>query len=193
MIHFSGKDYKRTSPTWSVIAMSVLKSIKHSKKTPKLPTRPWSKVAVDEFHYKNKSYLLTVDYFSDYFEIDRLYSTTSKSIIKKLQAQFARHGIPEEVITDNNPNLVSDEFSKFATEWKFDHISISPGHSRSNGKVESAVAIVKTLMKKAERSNTNITKPYSNGETLLLSTCHQAQFKDSFQEEPKLFCQLIPS
>ena len=122
--------------------------------TPMLPTRPWSKVAVDEFHYKNKSYLL--HYFSDYFEIDRLYFTTSKSIIKKLQAQFVRHGIPEEVITDNNPNLVSDEFSKFATEWKFDHISISPGHSCSNGKVESAVAIVKTLMKKAERSNTKI-------------------------------------
>ena len=55
---------------------------KEPLQTPKLPTRPWSKVAVDEFHYKNKSYLLTVDYFSDYFEIDRLYSTTSKSIIK---------------------------------------------------------------------------------------------------------------
>ena len=49
---------------------------KEPLQTPKLPTRPWSKVAVDEFHYKNKSYLLTVDYFSDYFEIDRLYSTT---------------------------------------------------------------------------------------------------------------------
>ena len=128
MIHFSGQDYKRT----------------------------WSKVAVDEFHYKKKSYLLTVGYFSDYFEIDRLYPTTSKSIIKKLQAQFARYGIQEEVITDNNPNLVSDEFSKFASEWRFDHISISPGHSCSNGKVESAVAIVKLLMKKVETSNTNI-------------------------------------
>ena len=60
---------------------------------PKLPARPWSKVAVDEFYYKNKSYLLTVDYFSDYFENDRLYSTSSKSIIKKSRAQFVRHGI----------------------------------------------------------------------------------------------------
>ena len=32
VIHFSGQDYERTSPNWSVIAMSVLKSIKHSKK-----------------------------------------------------------------------------------------------------------------------------------------------------------------
>ena len=59
---------------------------KEPLQTSKLPTRPLSKVAVDEFHYKNKSYLVTVDYFSDYFEIDRLYSTISKSIIKKLQA-----------------------------------------------------------------------------------------------------------
>ena len=129
---------------------------KEPLQTPKLPTLPWSKVGVDEFHYKNRSYLLTVDYYSDFFEVDRLHSTTSKSIIKKLQAQFARHGIPEEVITDNNPNLVSDEFSKFASEWKFNHISISPGHSRSNGKVESAVSIIKTMMKKVERSGTNI-------------------------------------
>ena len=128
---------------------------KEPLQTPQLPTHPWAKVGVDEFHYKNKSYLLTVDYYSDFFEVDRLYSTTSKAIIKKLRAQFARHGIPDEVITDN-PNLVSDEFSKFASDWKFHHISISPGHSRSNGKVESAVTIVKTLMKKAERSNTNI-------------------------------------
>ena len=56
------------------------------------------------------------------------------------------------MITDNNPNLVSDEFSKFASEWKFDQISISPGHSRSNGKVESAMAIVKTLIKKVDSS-----------------------------------------
>ena len=138
--------------------------------TPNLPTRPWSKAAVDEFYYKNKSYLLTVDYFSDYFEINRFYSTTSKSIIKKLQAQFARHGISEEVIKDNNPNLVNDELSKFASEWKFDHISISPGHSCSNGKVESAAAIVKTLMKKSRKVTS--TKPYWNGETLLPSTCH---------------------
>ena len=43
---------------------------KEPLQTPKLPARPSSKVAVDEFHYKNKSYLLTVHYFSVYFEID---------------------------------------------------------------------------------------------------------------------------
>lgn len=84
-----------------------------------------------------------MDYYSDYFEIDRFYTSTSKAIIKILQAHFIRHGIPDEVITDNHPNLVSDEFSQFAAEWTFDHISISPGHSSSNGKVESAVAIAK--------------------------------------------------
>ena len=69
------------------------------------------------------------------------------------------------------------------------HISISPCHSHLNGKVESAVAIVKTLMNKAEGQIPTYTKPYWNGETLLPSTCYQVQFKTSFQEEPKLFCQ----
>ena len=52
---------------------------KEPQQTMKLPTRPRSKIAVDEFHFKKKSYILTVDYFSDHFEIDRLYSTASKS------------------------------------------------------------------------------------------------------------------
>ena len=66
--------------------------------TPKIQTRPWSKVAVDEFQLNGKKYLLSVDHYSDYFEIDRLYSSTTRTIIKMLQAHFARHGVPDEVL-----------------------------------------------------------------------------------------------
>ena len=47
------------------------------------------------FTFDNKDYLVMVDYFSRYFEVDLLPTTTSISIIQKLKTIFARHGIVE--------------------------------------------------------------------------------------------------
>ena len=37
---------------------------------------PWEVVGTDLFTWNNKEYLVTVDYISEFYEIDRLYSTT---------------------------------------------------------------------------------------------------------------------
>ena len=68
-----------------------------------LPEYPWQKVASDLFHYKGKTYLLCVDYFSRYPEVVKLNSTTSKGVIEALKSIFARHGTPETLISDNGP------------------------------------------------------------------------------------------
>lgn len=121
-----------------------------------IPSRPWSKIAIDLFVHDNNDYMVTVDYYSDYFEIDRLRPSTTKEIIKALKPHFARHGVPDEVISDNAPNLVSDEFARFADKWEFRHITSSPYHSQSNGKAESAVKIAKKMMKKSKETKTDI-------------------------------------
>ena len=41
--------------------------------------------------------MVTVDYFSNFTETDSLSKTTSFAVIKKLEAHFARHGIPDVV------------------------------------------------------------------------------------------------
>ena len=79
-----------------------------------VPSRPWSRIAVYLFMFNKKHYMITVDYYSDYFEIDRLYCTIASAIVKNLKSHFTRHGMLDEVMTDNGPNLVSDEFAKFA-------------------------------------------------------------------------------
>ena len=56
-----------------------------------------------------------------------------------------RHGIPDDVMADNGPNLVSDEFAKFAESWDFLHAISSPYYSRSNGKAKAAIKIAKAL------------------------------------------------
>ena len=118
----------------------------------KVPDRPWAKVATDLFQFENKDYLVTIDYLSDFFEVDRLYSTTSETVIKKLKGHFARYGIPDEVISDNGSQFTAEEFRVFAQAYGFKHTCTSPHHPQSNGKAESAVKQAKKTLRMARVS-----------------------------------------
>ncbi|XP_041483435.1 uncharacterized protein K02A2.6-like [Lytechinus variegatus] len=113
-----------------------------------VPDRPWKTLGTDLFTLNGKDYLITVDYYSDFWEVDELQSTTSADVITCLKSQFSRHGIPKEVISDNGPQYSSDEFKCFMEEWEIHHTTSSPHHPQSNGKAESAVKIAKNIMKK---------------------------------------------
>lgn len=58
-----------------------------------LPSHPWEKVGADLFQLKDSTYLLVVDYYSRYVEIQKLTSITSAGVISALKAIFSRHGI----------------------------------------------------------------------------------------------------
>ena len=114
-----------------------------------IPARPWQYIGTDLCQLHGKDYLVTVDYYSNFIEVDRLYSTSSSAIIHKLKAHMARHGIPERVVRDNGPQYSSKEFRSFAQQYEFEHVSSSPGYPQSNGKAESAVKQAKRIMEKA--------------------------------------------
>lgn len=67
-----------------------------------VPERAWSKVGMDLFQFRDADYLLCVDYFSKYPEIAKLNDMTSKQIIAVLKSTFARHRVPDELISDNS-------------------------------------------------------------------------------------------
>ena len=116
------------------------------------PKRPWSHVATDLFSFDNKEWFIIVDHWSDYFELNQLSSTNSSSVIKSLKNQFARHGIPDTLYSDNGPQFASREFKEFASAWHFDHQTSSPHYPQSNGKIENAVKTAKKLLTKAKAS-----------------------------------------
>ena len=75
------------------------------------PSLPWAKVATDLFAFEGRNYMVTVDYCTNFWEVDYLgQDTTSRSVINKLRAHFARHGTPQELVTDNGPQFTSREF-----------------------------------------------------------------------------------
>jgi len=115
------------------------------------PSRPWQKVGTDIFSFHGQDYLVTVDYLSGYFEVDRLPSKKAADVIYALRLQFARHGIPSEVMSDGSP-FGAAKFKAFADRWEFVHTMSSPRFPQSNGRVENAVKTAKRLMIKAKES-----------------------------------------
>ena len=123
-----------------------------------IPEYPWQAVASDCFELDGKHYVVVVDMYSDYIEFAELRDMTSETLIKAIRPILANHGSPSTMWTDNGPNFASREFSKFAAEWEFQHCTSSPHYHKSNGKAESAVKIMKNMMKKAKRDNKDVYK-----------------------------------
>lgn len=113
------------------------------------PERPWQKLGADLFELEGKTYLLVVDYLSRYVEIALLDRTKGKDVINHLKSIFARHGIPETLMSDNGPQFSGQAFDSFATAYGFRHMTSSPKYPQSNGEAERAVQTIKNLLKKS--------------------------------------------
>ena len=107
-----------------------------------IPELPWQHVACDLFECNGSDYVVLVDFYSDFFEVDRLNDKRGAEVIRKLKAHFARHRAPETLMSDNGPPFNSKDFADFANAYGFEHVTSSPGYPKSNGKAESAVKLL---------------------------------------------------
>ncbi|GFO14288.1 Pol polyprotein [Plakobranchus ocellatus] len=114
--------------------------------TSELPDRPFQKVAVDICELNRETYLVSVDYYSRYIDINKLSNITSNTVINKMKMNFSQHGIPETVISDNGRQFTSQEFKTFATAWNFHPITSSPHYPQANGEAERAVQTAKKIL-----------------------------------------------
>ena len=120
---------------------------------------------------------MIVDYFSKYIEISLLPNKTAKTVITHTKFIFSRHGIPQEMISDNMPYNNSKEFRESARDWGFKVTTSSPTYPRSSGLSEKAVQIVKRILKKTsdpyidllEYRNTPVTGMSYSPSQLLMS------------------------
>ena len=115
-----------------------------------LPNLPWQKVSQDIFYLCGKNYLVSVDHYSDFMELGELSDSSSESVVQAFKGQFARHGIPQVVVTDNGPAFASKAYAIFSKAYEFCHVTSSPYYSQGNGRAEAVVKSVKMLLKKAE-------------------------------------------
>ena len=119
-----------------------------------IPTRTWSKISADLFQLNGNDFLVMLDHYSDYIELDTLSGNTMANLmIKAMKRQSARHGIPHKLITDNSLQFESYEYLTFAQEYGFTIVKSSPYYSRENGKAESEVKIAKEILNKYRKED----------------------------------------
>lgn len=71
-----------------------------------MPDRPWQVVGCDLMEVQGKHYLVLVDYYSRFPELSPLTTLSATAVISACREMFARHGIPEKVISDNGPQFL---------------------------------------------------------------------------------------
>ena len=121
-------------------------NVKEPLQPHEIPTRPWQKLGTDLFQYGKKEYLIVADYyFSLWAEVYLLNGATSDNVILACKDAFSRHGIPQEVMSDNGPQYKAFKFKKFAKDWQFTHKTSSPYYPKSNGLAEATVKNVKSI------------------------------------------------
>jgi transposase InsO family protein len=144
-----------------VTSCKVCNSVKkHQQKEPMqmhpVPELPWSSLAADLFDWGGLQYLVLVDSYSGWYEMNTLPDIKSKTVIQKLKRHFAGHGIPQKLMTDNARQFTSSEFTEFAQQWDFDHITSSPTYPQSNGLAERAVQSAKALLDRCRRDGSDL-------------------------------------
>ena len=88
---------------------------------------------------------------------------TANTVVTRLKDIFARHGIPEKVISDlGMPQRTSNLSQK---EYGFEHVTSSPRYPQSNGAAEHAVKTVKNMFQKNKDPSLLILRstPLENG------------------------------
>ena len=107
-----------------------------------IPTKPWEICGTDLFELDKDTYIVIADYFSKFFEVKKISSSSSKTVINILKS-------------DNGPAYSSSEFRDFSNSYGFEHITSSPRYSQSMGFIEKCVQICKNILKKAKKSNSD--------------------------------------
>ena len=90
------------------------------------------------------------DAHSKWLEVIDMSSTTASATIQQLRSLFASYGLPEQLVSDNGPQFVAEEFEYFLKSNGVKHIHSAPYHPSSNGLAEWFVRTFKAVMKASE-------------------------------------------
>ena len=117
-------------------------------------TAPWQRIHIDYAGpFQNSMFLVVVDAHSKWPEVIPVSSTTSSSTIEVLRDLFARFGIPEQIVSDNGAQFVSEEFQAFVKSNGIRHITSAPYHPATNGLAETAVQTFKQALRSMHQSS----------------------------------------
>ncbi|XP_003739296.1 uncharacterized protein K02A2.6-like [Galendromus occidentalis] len=151
------------------ITLSCTACLTHARNPPREvihnwepPATPFQRIHLDYAGpVQGKYILLIVDAFSKWLEAFITPNKTTATTLIHLRETIARFGIPQVMVTDNDPTFVSGEFNNFCEVNGIRHMTSPPYHPASNGQVERYVGSMKTALKKLSSESGNLASSLS--------------------------------
>ena len=79
------------------------------------PDSPWIRIHIDfAGPFQGRMFLIVVDAHSNWPEVVEMTKTTTATTLTALRKMFAQYGLLEQIVSDNGPQFVSEEFATFA-------------------------------------------------------------------------------
>ena len=139
----------------------VCQTRSHRGATPKVPlsfvptvTTPFKRVAIDLVGplVRTRSgcshILVLTDYATRWVEAIPMKATTSPHVAEALLSIFCRLGFPDEIVSDNGPQFVSDVMEQVFKLLGIKHSCTTPYHPQANGLCERYNGTLKTMLRK---------------------------------------------
>lgn len=112
------------------------------------PSAAWERLHIDfAGPFMGKMFLIVVDAFSKWIEVESMSSSTSSATVRCLRKIFSTHGLPRVMVSDNGRAFLGHEFKEFLKKNGVRHILAAPYHPASNGQVERMVRTFKESLK----------------------------------------------
>ena len=90
-------------------------------------------------HYRVTMWLLIIDAFIKWPEVNPMSSTIPQATVQQLRNISAPYGLPHMIISDNGPQFVFEEFKQFCSSRGVQHNTTAPYHPQTNGEAERLV------------------------------------------------------
>ena len=145
--------------------------------TPETPDGPWHTIHEDFYRplITGQHIINLIDKYSRYPEAEIIKSSSAKTLIPKLDAIFARHGISHILKSDNKPLFHSEDFKRYLTKLGTKHGTSTPEWPQGN--FEAGV-FMKALGKKqnsrsgkSKLARYSLLNEHSSSSTPFQSTC----------------------
>lgn len=120
------------------------------------PAHPWQRVHSDfAGPFMNRMFLVVIDAHSKWPKVVEMTTITTQNTIQEVRKLFLSYRLPQQVVTNNGPQFVSEEFRQFMKQNDIKHIKVPPYHPSSNRAAECLVQTFRKAMKASSDTSHN--------------------------------------
>ena len=138
------------------------------------PAQPWQRIHIDfAGPFLGVMFLIVVDAHSKWPIVILMTTTTASRTIEELRKLFATHSLSEQLVSDNRPQFIGDEFGEFMRQSNgINHIKSALYHPATNGMAERFVQTFKQALCAALAEKKSISWKLANFLLAYRSTPH---------------------